>query len=245
LRYIKLYGDKEGRFPGEYRQLAEQTLMEDPRDAIQYAKWRGERWLEAEPVIAKAHPFHIYGYIRDVVGGAWEEGEPGLLSKPDENLDAALAYAEKYKGRWEDLERLLLERGKGQHIVDYANKVLDGRWEEAEDNIFASPAAPRYIKNLLAEKRNMDMSAIAREAMALAERKDNTKSFVELLEELQAAHEAKEAQKSARPPVDVNEIAEKAIAGLSKMSADDAQEVAESLRKVLPEQYHDKLNVYG
>jgi hypothetical protein len=132
---------------------------------MQYAKeiLRG-RWPEAEPQIIK-DPDISYQYASDVMHGAWPEAEYWMLHRKEPkhgppDLANACVYAKEIKGRWPELEKLLLLMGERDGpdptlITWYADHVIHGRWPEAEPIILrdGSPATLNYYVNEVLKNR--------------------------------------------------------------------------------------------
>jgi hypothetical protein len=98
-------------------------------DIIDYARLRGERWREGEKWIMRYDAMQAgYEYARDVI-----------------------------KGRWPDLENLLLSVVKGDRAnrplmqgvttsVDYSIFVIRDRWDDFEEAVIASYSTQSYTK---------------------------------------------------------------------------------------------------
>ena len=87
----------------------EQLLKLDADNGTGYMRWylrsvmKGERWLEAEHIIAKI-PACAYSYARDIIKGRWSEGEPAIMS----NAFTAYRYSEVIlRRRWIEAEPVI------------------------------------------------------------------------------------------------------------------------------------------
>jgi hypothetical protein len=111
----------------------------------------GQRWLEAEPSIAKQAKF-AHEYIRKVIKARWPEAEPYIMK--DSHL--AVDYAENYiKGRWEEAEPFIAQNP--QATYEYAKNIVGGKLPEEMHNrmmmlCLQMPDDP-YIKKYFSYKK--------------------------------------------------------------------------------------------
>ena len=88
----------------------------------------------AKPFVLKS-AYACYLYAQDIEGEPWPEGEPVILTDPK----AICEYCIHVKGSWPEGEEALLRYRNTECCVDYASRVLEERWKEAEGIIKTDP----------------------------------------------------------------------------------------------------------
>lgn len=147
---------------------AEAAILESPQRAADYAvNVLKRRWPEAEPVILREwQPTN--SYVLALVKERWPEAETTLSRTVSSDLvrycaniakarvplaeqailsgsssGVALEYAQRViRGRWPEGESLILR--DPHYAVRYASEILHGRWPEAEPVIIKDPSAASY-----------------------------------------------------------------------------------------------------
>lgn len=150
LLFVKNYEDILAyciEVKGEWPE-AERMLIRDVDSIQAYAKYVLEgRWLKAEPIILTKGPTVVFDYAKAVVNQRWPEAEPVLVKDPK----LALEYVREISHeRFPELEPYLLANSTGLHLVNYAMKMIKGRWPEAEPTILKDPdTAYAYIRDVI------------------------------------------------------------------------------------------------
>ena len=92
-----------------------------PKDVYEYACFLGERWEDAEPIIA-SHCEYAMEYIKRFIKGRWKLAENAILQSFSETSDYVFNYIKAFlKARWlraEDLAR------KYDYAYEYAEQIL-------------------------------------------------------------------------------------------------------------------------
>ena len=119
----------------------QKRIYKDPEKAVAWATKHGQRFPEAESVIA-TDPKWAYEYAYDVIVGRFPEGEPAIATRP------LLAYHYAHcviKDHWPEAESVIATDPFSAHR--YAINVLKGRFPEAEAVIATDPEwAKEYLK---------------------------------------------------------------------------------------------------
>lgn len=124
---------------------AEAAIKTDGQSALKYVRdVRGKPWPIGQEGMIREDPYVAGAYARRVLKKRWSEMEPLILK----DLIGAAYYAEDFfPNGWPELEKSILnsdptnDRNK-RAASHYANKVIKGRWKEAE-----ALMKPRYEWN--------------------------------------------------------------------------------------------------
>ena len=98
------------------------------------------RWLEAEPIIAK-NPPNACDYAKYVIEGRWPEAEPYIAQNPMTACDYARYII---KGRWPEAEPYIMQDPEMAYL--YAKDALEDRWPEAEPYIMQNDRIAQSYK---------------------------------------------------------------------------------------------------
>jgi hypothetical protein len=80
--------------------------------------------------------FHsIAGYCNNAYKGRWPELETVLINSKD-SYKLTLYAAHVVKGRWKDVEKFICDP---KSVIEYSRNVLHSRWEEKEDILLKDP----------------------------------------------------------------------------------------------------------
>lgn len=160
---------------------AEPYIIENPQVAADYARWViGGRWPEAESSIA-SHVDAVWAYVAHTCKCRVPEFEPMILTSA---FHIHMYASRILKSPWPEGERALIEmyKDKFKHnhqisavnhlsqMVEYADDVKNGRWEEAEKYILNSPAkAAEYAIRVIKSRWPIAEPIIMRDPSAAAE----------------------------------------------------------------------------
>jgi hypothetical protein len=73
---------------------------------------------------------------------------------PEQTMDALTEYAQKViKGRWKEAEPSIIKYGKAIDMCIYASAVIKGRWKEAEPHIAKNPSVAVMYASLVIKGR--------------------------------------------------------------------------------------------
>jgi hypothetical protein len=148
------YATKHGPWPE-----AEDTIASNPKTARLYAmNVLGHRFPKGELAISKS-PHDALEYAREVVKGRWKEGEEAILTDPQKVLEYADRVLNK---RWLKAEDEILKSQNAIAAINYARRVVGGRWPEGESIIATHPfAATVYATKIIGGRWAEGEKAIA------------------------------------------------------------------------------------
>jgi hypothetical protein len=105
------------------------------------------RFEKGENAILEESPAVVLDeYSRECIKGRWPEAEPKLLK----DISSACSYACYHKFRWEEIESEILKNP--DLAIDYAENVIEGSWEEAEDIISTDAGCAMRYSRLIDER---------------------------------------------------------------------------------------------
>lgn len=126
--------------------------FQNPKDFVEYCRYvLRKRWVEKENIILK-DPLATYEYCFYVIGKSerWKEGEETLIKLDYPDKDSCLCNYAQYIicGRWEEAEEYM--KKTPQSALNYAYRVINGRWKDGEESIAKDPACSlNYSMNVL------------------------------------------------------------------------------------------------
>jgi hypothetical protein len=119
---------------GRWVQL-EPCILRKPKAIYLYSLHHvGGRWKEGENCLVN-NPYWAYTYAHNIIKGRWRRAEPYILKDPEMAYNYSLNII---KRRWLAAERVLVAN-VSIWSVKYAERLLNRRWPEIEEQIFLYP----------------------------------------------------------------------------------------------------------
>lgn len=128
----------------------EPIIAKDGGSSAMYSRITGKRFEAGEPAIVQQGGWEAILYAKDTIKGRWPEAEAKIAEHPWlalRYMTNVVNYRKRNKTRIPELEQGILQNTDA--AIEYAKKVLKGRWPEAEGKILSQPSwAYRYAKKV-------------------------------------------------------------------------------------------------